>query len=89
VVRVYFSWPRTAASDGRWLKLQAARELGAAMRAARGAPTLFEAVEDSIDRHELENAARGIYEEVRHYRLLADLLKELTGEKPHADHLRR
>jgi hypothetical protein len=82
VVRVYFSRPRSAASDARWLKLQAARELGAAMRAARQAPKLFEAVEDTIDRHDLENAARGVYEEVRHYRLLADLLEEITGEKP-------
>jgi hypothetical protein len=87
VVRVYFSRTRTAASDARWLKLQAARELGAAIRAARGAPKLFEAVEDSVDRHDLENAVRGMYEEVRHYRLLADLLEEITGEKPRAAEL--
>jgi hypothetical protein len=87
VVRAYFSLPRTAASDARWLKLQAARELGAALRAARAAPKLFEAVEDAVDRHDLENAARGMYEEVRHYRLLADILEEITGEKPRATEL--
>ena len=82
IVRGYFSRPRTVASDARWLKLQAARELGAALRAAKEAPRLFEAVEGAVDRHDLEKAARGMYEEVRHYRLLADILEEITGEKP-------
>jgi hypothetical protein len=82
VVRVYFSRPRTAASDARWLRLQAARELGAALRAARQTPKLLEAVEGTVDRHDVEIAVRGMYEEVRHYRLLADILEEITGEKP-------
>src|SRR5436190_9381665 len=82
VVRVYFSRPRSAASDARWLQLQAARELGAAARAASAMPQMFEAIDVAVDRHELENAARGMYEEVRHYRLLADILQEITGEKP-------
>ena len=81
-VRVYFSRPRSAADDARWLKLQAAREIGAASRLAAEAPRMFEAVDVTLDRHDLEAAVRVVYEEVRHYRLLADILEELTGEKP-------
>src|ERR1041384_5988305 len=44
-VRTYFLRPRTPADDARWLKLQAARELGAAARQANEAPAMFEAVE--------------------------------------------
>ena len=82
VVRCYFSGPRSAADDARWLRLQAARELGAAARAAAELPGMFQAVEVAVDRHDLESAARGVYEEARHYRLLADILAEVTGEKP-------
>jgi len=82
VVRVYFSRPRSPADDARWLKLQAAREIGAAARAAAELPGMFEAVDAAVDRHDLENAARGLYEEARHYRLLMDILEEITGEKP-------
>ena len=82
VVRVYFSRPRTAADDARWLKLQAAREVGAASRLVAEAPRMFEAIDVSVDRHDFEAAVRTVYEEVRHYRLLADILEEVTGEKP-------
>jgi hypothetical protein len=87
VVRTYFSQPRTAADDAHWLKLQASRELGAAARQANEAPALFEAVEATVDRHDLEAAVRVVYEEVRHYRLLADILEEVTGAKPKAAEL--
>jgi hypothetical protein len=43
---------------------------------------MFEAIDVSVDRHDLQAAVRTVYEEVRHYRLLADILEEITGEKP-------
>jgi hypothetical protein len=81
VVRVYFSRPRAAADDARWLKLQAAREIGVASRLVGETARTFEAIDVSIDRHDFEAAVRSVYEEVRHYRLLADILEEVTGEK--------
>jgi hypothetical protein len=87
IVRVYFSRPRTAADDARWLKLQAAREIGAASRLAAEAARTFEEIDVSIDRHDFEAAVRTVNEEVRHYRLLADILEEVTGEKPKAAEL--
>src|ERR1051325_320261 len=79
VVRTYFSQPRTAADAARWPQLQAAREVGAAAGQANEAPVMFEAVEATVERHDLEAAVRVVYEEVRHYRLLADILEEATG----------
>ena len=81
VVRVYFSRTRAAADDARWLKLQAAREIGAASRLVAEAARMFEAIDVSVDRHDFEAAVRTVYEEFRHYRLLADILEEVTGEK--------
>ncbi|MEE8075520.1 MAG: hypothetical protein V3T60_07855 [Candidatus Binatia bacterium] len=81
VVRVYFSRKRTKEDDIRWLTLQAARELGTVARLLEDAPAMFEGIDSSVDRHEFEAAIRSIYEEVRHYRLLADILEDLKREK--------
>ena len=81
VVRVYFSRSRTKQDDIRWLTLQAARELGTASRQLGEAPEMFEGIDASVDRHEFEAAIRSIYEEVRHYRLLADIIEQLTGQR--------
>ncbi|TAK01238.1 hypothetical protein EPO44_09165 [bacterium] len=81
VVRVYFSRKRTKEDDIRWLTLQAARELGTACRQLEDAPAMLASIEESVDRHEFEGAMRSIYEEARHYRLLADILESLTGQK--------
>jgi hypothetical protein len=81
VVRVYFSRPRTREDDVRWLKLQAARELGTAVRLIDDAPKMIGSIEATVDRHDFEAAMRSTYEEARHYRLLADILESLTGER--------
>ncbi|MFQ5539962.1 MAG: hypothetical protein ACE5FB_06130, partial [Candidatus Binatia bacterium] len=81
VVRVYFSRNRTKEDDIRWLTLQAARELGTVARLLEYAPSMFEEIDASVDRHDFEAAIRSIYEEVRHYRLLADIFEILKGEK--------
>ncbi|MFQ5902897.1 MAG: hypothetical protein ACE5JO_04330 [Candidatus Binatia bacterium] len=80
-MRVYFSRKRTKEDDIRWLTLQAARELGTASRLLYNAPSMFDEIEVSVDRHEFEGAIRSIYEEVRHYRLLVDILESLSGQK--------
>lgn len=81
VVRVYFSRQRKKEDDIRWLTLQAARELGTAVRLLDVAPGMLDEIESSVDRHEFEGAMRSIYEEARHYRLLADILETLTATK--------
>lgn len=81
IVRVYFSRKRTREDDIKWLTLQAARELGTVARLLDDAPSMFREIDRSVDRHEFETAIRSIYEEVRHYRLLADILESLRGEK--------
>lgn len=81
VVRVYFSRKRKKEDDIRWLTLQAARELGTAVRLLDDAPGMVDGIEASVNRHEFEAAMRSLYEEARHYRLLADILEPLTGKK--------
>lgn len=79
--RVYFSRNRTKKDDIWWLMLQAARELGTAARLLEDAPGMFKEIDVSADRHEVEAHFRSLHEELRHYRLLADILESLTGER--------
>jgi hypothetical protein len=80
VGRVYFSRPRSKEDDVRWLTLQAARELGTAHRLLDDIGATLNELERSVERHDLEGILRSAYEEVRHYRLLADILELLTGK---------
>lgn len=81
VGRIYFSSERTKEKDVRWLTLQAARELGTAARLLEYVPGMFNEIDVSSDRHEVESMVRSVYEELRHYRLLADILECLTGDQ--------
>src|SRR5688572_16752676 len=81
VGRVYFSRERTKENDIWWLTLQAARELGTAARLVEDAPGMFGEIDVSIDRREVEAFFRSLYEELRHYRLLADILESIKGER--------
>lgn len=82
VVTTYFARPRTRDMDIAWLKKQAGRELGEAVKVAgyltRGAPL----IDKGVDRHEFESTARKCMEETRHYRMLADILESLTPGEP-------
>ncbi len=82
VVRVYFSNPRTREDDLRWLKLQAARELGTVERLIEALPADLTRIETAVDRDSFEASTRSVYEEARHYRLLADIMEQIAGERP-------
>jgi hypothetical protein len=82
VVRVYFSNPRTREDDLHWLKLQAARELGTVERLLEALPVDLARIETAVDRDSFEASTRSVYEEARHYRLLADIVEQIAGERP-------
>ncbi len=52
IVRTFFSRERSKEDDIRWITLQAARELGTASRLLCDLPSMFEAIDSSLDRHE-------------------------------------
>ncbi|MDE0354848.1 MAG: hypothetical protein OXK20_04205 [Deltaproteobacteria bacterium] len=82
VVRVYFSNPRTREDDLHWLKLQAARELGTVERLIETLPADLARIEKAVGRDSFEASTRSVYEEARHYRLLADIMEQIAGERP-------
>ena len=82
VVRTYFSNPRTPEDDLHWLKLQAARELGTVERLLQALPDDLARIETAVSRASLEASARSVYEEARHYRLLADIMEQIAGKRP-------
>ena len=82
IVRTYFSNPRTREDDLRWLKLQAARELGTVERLLQALPEDLAGIETTVDRGSFESFTRSVYEEARHYRLLADIMEQIAGERP-------
>ncbi len=82
VVRTYFSNPRTREDDLHWLKLQAARELGTVERLLEALPDDLARIEAAVDRGSFEASTRSVYEEARHYRLLADIMEEIAGGRP-------
>ncbi len=82
IVRIYFSNPRTREDDLHWLKLQAARELGTVERLLEALPDDLAGIETAVGRDSFEASARAVYEEARHYRLLADIMEQIAGERP-------
>jgi len=82
IVRTYFSNPRTREDDLRWLKLQAARELGTVERLLQALPEDLAGIETTVDRGSFESFTRSVYEEARHYRLLADIMEQIARERP-------
>ena len=82
VVRTYFSNPRTREDDLHWLRLQAARELGTVERLLQALPRDLAQIETAVSRGSFEASTRSIYEETRHYRLLADIMEQIAGERP-------
>ena len=82
VVRTYFSNPRTREDDLHWLTLQAARELGTVERLLQALPGDLARIETAVSRASLEASARSVYEEARHYRLLADIMEQIAGKRP-------
>ena len=82
VVRTYFSNPRTREDDLHWLTLQAARELGTVERLLQALPDDLARIETAVSRASLEASARSVYEEARHYRLLADIMEQIAGKRP-------
>ena len=87
VVRVYFSNPRTREDDLRWLRLQAARELGTVERLLQALPDDLAGIETAVSRGSFEASTRSVYEEARHYRLLADIMERIAGERPDPEEL--
>ena len=82
VVRTYFSSPRTREDDLLWLKLQAARELGTVERLLEPLAGELADIETAVSRGSFEASARSVYEEARHYRLLADIIEQIAGARP-------
>jgi len=82
VVRTYFSSPRTREDDLHWLTLQAARELGTVERLIEPLAGDLADIETAVSRDSFEASARSVYEEARHYRLLADIIERIAGARP-------
>ncbi|MBI2368659.1 MAG: hypothetical protein HYV08_00125 [Deltaproteobacteria bacterium] len=89
VVRTYFARPRTKEQDLAWLKRQAGRELGTARSVVENLVKASGSLDKGVPRRDFESMARALLEEVRHYRLLADLIEELQGAPVDPDELMR
>lgn len=90
VVRTYFSRPRTKEQEIQWLTLQCYKEMTGSGFPGRGGLVqgpieelrrMFPLIDIEVDRHEFLHVAEGLYEEFKHYTLMADLHDWLTGER--------
>jgi hypothetical protein len=80
VVRAFFSTPHTTEEYLDVVLRQAGREIHTAYQMTR-ALRMLDALEDTVERHELYDQIEHIEDEVRHYSLLAELAEQLAGRK--------
>jgi len=81
----YFSQPRPMERDVYWLRVSLYKEIKSVPKILPVLRDQYFKLDREIDRHLYEGMAYELADEVKHYRLLADTLEWLTGEKVVAD----
>ena len=91
IVRTFFSKPRAKEEHIKWLRLQCYKGLYGSGLVSFSEGLIpgfidhlhkrFPMVDIEVDRHEFEHLIEVLYQEFKHYRLTADILDGLTGER--------
>src|SRR4030095_49044 len=81
VVTAFFSRPRPREQLIAWLDLQLYKEIHVVPGKAQALIDMYEKLDDEAERGEYEAEAYELADEIRHYRLLADIRESITGKK--------
>lgn len=81
LIGTYFSQPRPLEKDAAWIRVTLYKEIRSIPRILPQITSLYDQVDVAIDRHHYEDLAYELADEVKHYRLLADILDWATGGK--------
>ncbi len=81
VVATFFGQPRPREELIAWLELQCYKEIKAVPQMARRLVELYDELDDTVERSRYEAEAYELADEVQHYRVLADVLELLTGQR--------
>ncbi len=81
VVKAYFAKPRAEQEHVRWLKAQAFKEHSAIKPLLQTLVKTYRHLDKGMDRHPYEELADKLAEEMKHARLIMDLLEELTATR--------
>lgn len=81
IARAYFKRPRPAAGHTRWLKAQAYKEYSAIRPLLEALLQLSPRMETAAERRACEELAEKLRDEIRHARLILDLLEDLCGAR--------
>jgi hypothetical protein len=81
VVKTFFGEPRPQEQLVAWLELQLYKEIHVVPEKAREIVEMYERLDVDVERGELEAEAYELADEIQHYRLLADILEPLTGQR--------
>ncbi len=81
VVKAYFAKPREEKEHVRWLKAQAFKEHSAIKPLLQTLAKTYPHLDKGMDRHPYEELGKKLAEEMKHARLIMDLLEELTGTR--------
>ncbi|GEM_PF-2147924 len=81
VVKTFFGQPRDRQQLIDWLELQLYKEIHVVPEIARKVIALYEKLDVEIERGEFESECYELADEAQHYRLLADILEGITGQR--------
>ena len=81
VVRTFFGTSRPREQLIAWLELQLYKEIHVVPHKAREILEMYERLDVDLERGEFEAECYELADEVQHYRLLADVLELLTGQR--------
>jgi len=81
VVKTFFGRPRPREQLLAWLEVQLYKEIHIVPVIARRIIEMYDKLDIEIERAEFEAEAYELADEAQHYRLLADIVEMLTGER--------
>jgi hypothetical protein len=81
LVERYFSKPRPIEKDLDWIRVTLYKEIHSVPRILPQVTDLYDKIDVEIDRHQYEDIAYELADEVKHYRLLADIFDWASGQK--------
>ena len=81
LVEKYFSQPRPMDQDVFWLRVTLYKEIKSVPKILPVLQDQYSKLDQEVDRHLYEGIAYELADEIKHYRLLADTLEWLTGQK--------
>lgn len=85
LVERYFAKPRPVEQDIYWLRVTIYKEIKAVPKILPILKDQYPKLDREVDRHIYEGIAYELADEIKHFRLLADTLEWLTGERVYAD----